>query len=773
MASMRISHPDPQPENTDLDFISTLHRRRRNVSHEIKLEEIVSGQHNTEDTTTCHACGLILQALEWHKPGWIMANSLKDCSYTIRIDEYGQMNLQRVTLHELVPLDPPSPINSQVAVCSFDIIQRPSSIASDETMWSDMCRSWNVIEDSSTQAAFDRAAQWLSHCIENDKSCEPPNKNFVPRRLLDVGYENEKGEPFLFAPTEPTAYACLSYCWGPNVEDVLKTTTSNLNNHYNEITLGSMPKSIQDAVRVCKGLRIPYLWVDSLCIVQDDHDEWLKDACMMDHIYLNSHVTITALEPDSCKTGFLGKQRFGLPEWQYQLKIHGSSQEVVIRPQVDQTVECSLDKRGWCLQEMLLPYRRLCFDGNEMSWECSCRKLCECGHFVWPNNKSDTDTDKLSLGMTGVLLKEKALASAPAPKPTIPLAMRKGRYLEWLLGVVESPCGRHSDWQERRGPGRVYELWRKLVSSYSRRSLSRQSDKLTALAGLANVLRDYNQNENEYLDGLWKVELPFELAWRVIALKVRPEVPDDEDSGTISQEDCFPSWSWACSDEVISYDFSYPLWQWNQAPKAIDQCLVRGIDGISGEETPSFKGSRIRLEGKLVPVELAIFKEYIPLNGLEGPFGSANPDLFRPWTLQDHSDEITAFVRSQNLRAVRVYLDKPAGPEMRQDDARASCWIKGKCEEKCCSWNQGQDHAKSRYYCFRLFSWKSPNPRQYLRDGSQAPSMGPETWFLVLKSSCRVGQAFERIGVSVWNEWRGSKSCHLFELAETAIIDII
>lgn len=121
-------------------------------------------------------------------------------------------------------------------------------------MWADRSRTWDVLEDSSTQAAFDRAAGWLSHCMEFDESCNPPNKNFVPRRLLNVRHRDQIDEPFLFEPTEPTVYACLSYCWGADVGDVLKTTTSNINDHYKEVPLASMPKSLRDAVMSVGGL---------------------------------------------------------------------------------------------------------------------------------------------------------------------------------------------------------------------------------------------------------------------------------------------------------------------------------------------------------------------------------------------------------------------------------------------------------------------------------------------------------------------------------------
>lgn len=630
-----------------------------------------------------------------------------------------------------------------------------------------MCRKYDVVRDSSSQSALDRAAEWLSYCVKHDESCKPPDNNFVPRRLLKVIPGNQTGDPFLFDATQPLTYACLSYCWGEDAHDVLKTTTSNLKAHYDAIPLRYMPKSIQDAITVCRGLGIPYLWVDSLCIVQDDHVSWLRDASMMDRIYLYSHVTIAALEPSNCKFGFLGEQKFGCPGWQLQSVIPGTSQEVIIRPGLSRTAESSLDKRGWCLQETLLPLRRLCFDGNEMSWECSCRKICECGHHVWPTNYGYEYVQ--GFGKLGALLREASLRAAPAAETNIDWPSAEGRDLE--------RTGSHA-----RRPHKTYELWRKVVSEYSRRSLSRSSDKLTALAGLANMIGGRSGHEGDwehgYLAGLWKKELPFELAWRVVKLKSRPAVPGDEAADVVTDKCGFPSWSWASCDEEISYDFGKPLKAWKHTAEAEYQCIVRDTEGILGKQMWQGDVGRIRLEGAFVPAELAVFAKHSPRR-TESFEHLATPrtPVFSESSPPKYPSRATAYVRSESLRAVRVFLDKHMGPTMRKRDARAACWMKGECEEHCCSWDAGKEEEAGRYYCFRLFSWVGYTGRfTYAEDGTRSQDiMGPEAWFLLLRPSLRIKGAFERIGVGVASGWSYSddRRCPLFHTAETKVIDII
>jgi hypothetical protein len=236
--------------------------------------------------------------------------------------------------------------------------------------------------------------------VDHDEECKIANTSFMPRRLLNVGTAEQNREPYLFEPTVPVPYSCLSYCWGADTNDVLTTTTHNLQAHYQAVPLVAMPQTIRDAVTLCRAQNLDNLWVDSLCITQDDAEDWLQQSSEMKDIYANSHLTLAAEEPASCKQGFLGKQSYGKPEWQRVFTTYvpkeagGPDNQVLLRPvkgggpfHITETNErCSLDERGWCFQESILPNRRLCFNGKEMSWECAKRTMCECGHVSWSSS---------------------------------------------------------------------------------------------------------------------------------------------------------------------------------------------------------------------------------------------------------------------------------------------------------------------------------------------------------------------------------------------------
>jgi len=185
-----------------------------------------------------------------------------------------------------------------------------------------------IVADTTSSRAFDRAALWLKECLENHEECggdKEGDENYMPRRLLDMGVpgtqnnnEEEQARIHLVEDaTETAPYAALSYCWGSDLTGVVKTLTCNKKNHIEQgVPVSSLPKTVQDAVAVCRGLGLRYLWVDALCIIQDDKADWKLEGEKMRAVYHSSRVTIAAHAAVSCKDGFLGPQAYGKPEWQ-------------------------------------------------------------------------------------------------------------------------------------------------------------------------------------------------------------------------------------------------------------------------------------------------------------------------------------------------------------------------------------------------------------------------------------------------------------------------
>ncbi|KAE8317586.1 heterokaryon incompatibility protein-domain-containing protein [Aspergillus transmontanensis] len=663
-----------------------------------------------ENASRCADCSILLQAVEVIKPGWVRENN-KHGLVNIgreRADDDWNLVVPTMTLGIRPPSEPRDPFSNELQHSfSFHLLQLSTSAVYESpdsrtlgfAGWN-LSQSLEVNEDSGSSAAFNRARQWLSHCVQHDQACKPPDTEFMPRRLVNIGSWEGSQEPFLFEPTTPVPYACLSYCWGIDIDRVMKTTTDNIHSHYQRLELATLPAAIQDAIVVCRALKIPNLWVDSLCIIQDDKVAWLHDASTMHDVYRNSHLTIAVMEPNSCKLRFLGKQQFGDPSWQRLFcptlpdLPEDTSTELLMRPGEfkprSNTERSSLDKRGWCLQESLLPNRRLCYDGKEMIWECLCRQVCECGHVVEPQIPYDTSKDYGKLGTT----------------------------LKTHLPEAEPPFDRMNGFLFRHcsPPMIPYFGWRDLVTDYSHRSLSKRYDALRAISALAKMVRNRLPEKDglldEYVAGLWKGELHFDLTWEVKPVDAHDVPPSTglEDDNETSYR--IPSWSWASVGKPITYSFTEAFRIWKYEPEAIDICQIKVIDckrEVPEDPTSAVIGGSLVLQGAFAPVQL----------------------------VSDNERKV-AYVQSTGVQTLPISLDSPALVA------------------------NGDD----QYYCFRLFTLVGYNYGRF--------RMGPETRFLVLKRSTYKEGAFERIGVGVWDDNFGEKKpCPLFVDVESAAVEMV
>jgi hypothetical protein len=118
-------------------------------------------------------------------------------------------------------------------------------------------------------------ARWLSDCNTTHKRCPKRLPAQLPTRVVDVGIAGS--DPYLHLTTcEKAEYITLSYCWGGDVSS--KTTKSNRYNRYKSIERSTLPQTIQDAITITRELGCRYIWIDALCIVQDDSVDWAREA---------------------------------------------------------------------------------------------------------------------------------------------------------------------------------------------------------------------------------------------------------------------------------------------------------------------------------------------------------------------------------------------------------------------------------------------------------------------------------------------------------------
>ena len=177
-----------------------------------------------------------------------------------------------------------------------------------------------------------------------------------------------------------------------------------------------MSKVVRDAIEICRILSITYLWLDSLCIIQDDSSDWVTESANMAAVYANAALTISATSAPEEEAGIFrerpkpfvlrGEDDSGVP---YRVHVRealshpgfcGQFNNPDVHPGVfsSHTVKepdyskVPLLGRAWCMQERFLSPKVLHFTSNEMILECATRLYCECMEI----GRSSGDNGKLT-----------------------------------------------------------------------------------------------------------------------------------------------------------------------------------------------------------------------------------------------------------------------------------------------------------------------------------------------------------------------------------------
>lgn len=140
-------------------------------------------------------------------------------------------------------------------------------------------------------------SHWVKDCVENHPACHWNEPTYIPTRVIDVGSAHGKEEPrLLITGGNEGPYVALSHCWGrPSKERPFNRLEANhMRDTLAGISLSALPTNFQDAVLATRKLGLRFLWIDALCIIQDSHSDWEKEAAKMDQVYRHAQVTIVA-----------------------------------------------------------------------------------------------------------------------------------------------------------------------------------------------------------------------------------------------------------------------------------------------------------------------------------------------------------------------------------------------------------------------------------------------------------------------------------------------
>lgn len=351
--------------------------------------------------------------------------------------------------------------------------------------------------DYSSSRAFKVARGWMDECAEKH-SCSTSTENapFLPRRLIDVSIPDTTDTLQLYetaGKTSSISYCTLSYCWGaPTKHTQDPTTTLNLQQRLLGFSLRQLPQTIQDAVFVTQALGVQYLWVDALCIVQDDIRDKEDQIYVMGDIYAHACLAILASSTSGCADGFLQNrlQRYfsipyGLPD--------GTLSSVMLAEILRQEEE-PLSERGWVLQEQYFSDCMVIFSSTQPYWICRQKLSCLDPAVGFPPEYYFRNSTR-------------------------------GNELVWLT--------------------RPKTTWVDIVQDYSRRLLSNPEDKLPAIASIARAFME-QEGGGANLAGLSSATFDQNLTWIASDGRAAPWP-------STSSRPPIPSWSWASRKGRVRY----------------------------------------------------------------------------------------------------------------------------------------------------------------------------------------------------------------------------
>jgi hypothetical protein len=386
-----------------------------------------------------------------------------------------------------------------------------------------------VSRSTGSTSSYTQAVRWVSYCDALHNRCQKLSTVAGPRRLLDIGLNKSRFAQrvkLIETKGEKYQYVCLSHCWGATIP-LCSTTTISYEDNQREIDWEKLPSTYQDTIVFARKLQIRYLWIDSLCIIQDSERDWAAESAQMAQIFQGAYLTIAATSSGDDSHGLHQEEENGLYNTHLaettgkelgdgKIYYRRRSPHFSIRSKRPQHAEAAIKfpllRRAWAAQERLLSTRVLHFTSTELVWECLEASGCQCLQGSDPFYTAET-----------IEALDPKIAHATLVMPTNPL--------------------------EKDEQAIAFVRWQSLVREYSRLTLTYSNDKLPALSGLAQQFHNGLPFVGDYLAGLWKADLENGLLWALHEVEIPTQRPAWR----------APSWSWSSVEGQLQYPWAFEL----------------------------------------------------------------------------------------------------------------------------------------------------------------------------------------------------------------------
>ncbi|OCL14334.1 HET-domain-containing protein [Glonium stellatum] len=420
----------------------------------------------------------------------------------------------------------------------------------------------NLCENPHDGPIAEQIKQWLGDCDkEHVGFCSNLRQSSEsPFRLIRI-MSNSELQLSSGAPNG-IKYAALSYSWGTKIladdeKSIVSagmTTRTNLENRSESFQLSELPATLQDAILLVRRVGLEYIWIDSVCIVQDyeNNEDFSREAPKMHKYYGNAYFTLCVCSNLKVTDRLLTtREAFSYSTSPCRLSVRWLS--IFDTPLNDMRAHSPLATRAWTLQEERLSPRVLYWTPQRMYWSCSQRQRTE----------------------------------STSQEESIHPSLKDRPHFESLSGSPQ----RFLLFCRQGEAQRLHQEWLDIVESYTRRDITKDADRFSALAGLASRYQSSVKGD-KYIAGLWQKTFAEDLAWSVDWCADFP---------SCEREAAPPSWSWAslpkCTATTLKHEFVKS--KEFELLGSIPEADTRGTD-----ENPVVQGAEVkqaRVRGRLRP----------------------------------------------------------------------------------------------------------------------------------------------------------------------------